>query len=109
MAENLTIKSQNIKEGDSTYSWVNVELGGTRVGKARIKRIYRRVIIKNITIFPEFQRRGLARKIIDLFKDTAREIIADRVRSSARGFWERMGFSDTGDGNYRWVSNCRSQ
>lgn len=107
MADNLTIKSQNIKEGDSNYCWVNIELGGTRVGKARIKRVYSRVIIKNITIFPEFQGRGLARKIVDLFKDTAREIIADRVRSSARGFWERMGFSDTGDGNYRWVSNRR--
>ncbi|MBW1677095.1 MAG: GNAT family N-acetyltransferase [Deltaproteobacteria bacterium] len=104
MAENLTVKTESIKEGDSSYCWVNIELGGTRVGKARIKRIYSRVIIKNITVFPEFQRRGLARKIIDLFKDTAREIIADRVRDTARGFWERMGFSDTGDGNYRWVS-----
>ena len=107
MADNLTITSQNLKEGDSRYCWVNIELGATRVGKARIKRVYSRVIIKSITIFPEFQRRGLARKIIELFKDTAREIIADRVRSSARGFWECMGFSDTGDGNYRWVSNRR--
>jgi GNAT superfamily N-acetyltransferase len=107
MADNLTIKSQNIREGDSRYCWVNIELGGTRVGKARIKRIYSRVIIKNINIFPEFQRRGLARRIIDLFKDSAREIIADRVRNSARGFWERMGFSDAGGGNYRWVSNRR--
>ena len=107
MPENLTIMKQNIKDGDSRYCWVNIELGGTRVGKARIKRVYSRVIIKNIAIFPEFQRRGFARKIIDLFKDTAREIIADRVRSSARGFWERMDFSDTGDGNYRWLSNRR--
>ena len=107
MAENLTVKTENIKEDDSSYCWVNIKIGDTRVGKARIKRVYSRVIIKNIIIFPEFQRRGLARKIIDLFKDTARQIIADRVRSSARGFWERMGFSDTGDGNYRWVSNCR--
>jgi GNAT superfamily N-acetyltransferase len=107
VAENLTIKTENIKEDDSSYCWVNIELGGTRVGKARIKRIYSRVTIKNITIFPEFQGRGFARKIVDLFKDTAREIIADRARSSAKGFWERMGFSDTGDGNYRWVSNRR--
>ena len=105
MTENLTINMKNIKKDDSNYCWVNIELGGTRVGKARIKRIYSRVIIKNITIFPEFQGRGLARKIVDLFKATAREIIADRVRSTARGFWEHMGFSDSGDGNYRWVSN----
>jgi GNAT superfamily N-acetyltransferase len=106
VAENLTVKTENI-EGDSSYCWVNIELGATRVGKARIKRIYSKVIIKNIIIFPEFQRCGLARKIMDLFKDTAREIIADRVRDTARGFWEHMGFSDTGDGNYRWVSNRR--
>jgi len=107
MAENLTVKTENIKKDDSSYCWVNIEIGDARAGKVRMKRIYGRVIIKNITIFPEFQGRGLARKIVDLFKDTAREIIADRVRSSARGFWEHMGFSDTGDGNYRWVSNRR--
>ncbi|MBW1967495.1 MAG: hypothetical protein JRG77_09910, partial [Deltaproteobacteria bacterium] len=39
------------------------------------------------------------------FKETAREIIADRVRGTARGFWEKMGFSDMGNGNYRWVIN----
>ena len=105
MADTLTIKTENIKEGDSRYCWVNIELGSTRVGKARIKRIYRRIIVKNITIFPEFEGRGFATQTVDLFKQMAREIIADRVRATARGFWEKMGFSDTGDGNYRWVSD----
>lgn len=108
MAENLTIKTENIKEGDSSYCWVNIELGDTRAGKARIKRNYSRLMIKNITIFPEFQKRGLARQTVDLFKETAREIIADRVRDTARGFWEHMGFSDTGNGNYRWLSDRRT-
>jgi len=103
MADNLTIKTENIKEGDSGYCWVNIELGDSRVGKARIKKVYSRIIIKNITIFPEFEGRGFAMQTVDLFKETAREIIADRVRDTARGFWEKMGFSDTGDGNYRWV------
>ena len=102
MAENLSIKTENIKEGDSGYCWVNIELGGTRVGKARIKRNYRKIIIKNINIFPEFEGRGFAAQTVDLFKKAAREIIADRVRGTARGFWERMGFTDIGDGNYRW-------
>ena len=39
---------------------------------------------------------------LDLFKETAREIIADRVRDTAKGFWEKMGFFDIGDGNYIW-------
>jgi len=107
MADTLTIKTENIKEGDSRYCWVNIELGSTRVGKARIKRIYRRIIVKNITIFPEFEGRGFATQTVDLFKQMAREIIADRVRDTATGFWEKMGFEDRGDGNYRWVDKPR--
>ena len=38
MAENLTVKTENIKEDDSSYCWVNIKIGDTRVGKARIKR-----------------------------------------------------------------------
>ena len=109
VADNLTIKTENVKEGNTRYCWVNIEIGDTRVGKARIKRIYRKIIIKNINIFPEFEGRGFATKTVDLFKETAREIIADRVRGPARGFWERMGFYDTGDGNYRWLSDHRQR
>lgn len=107
MTEKLTIKTENIKEGDSSYCWVNIELRDTRVGKARIKRIYRKIIIKNINIFPEFEGRSFATQTVDLFKETAREIIADRVRNTARGFWEKMGFKDKGDGNYRWLAERR--
>ena len=104
MTENLTIKMKNIKEGDSSYCWVNIERGDTRIGKVRIKKVYSRVIIKNINIFPEFERHGFAARTVVLFKETAREIIADRVRGTAKGFWEKMGFEDTGDGNYVWFS-----
>jgi hypothetical protein len=107
MTKKLTIKTENIKEGDSSYCWVNIELGDTRVGKARIKRIYRKIIIKNINIFPEFEGRRFATQTVDLFKETAREIIADRVRNTARGFWEKMEFEDKGDGSYRWVAERR--
>ena len=107
MADKLTIKTEDIKEGDSSYCWVSIELGGAMVGKARIKRIYRKIIIKSIVIFPEFERHGYAAQTVDLFKETAIEIIADRVRNTARGFWERMGFEDKGNGNYRWVHNSR--
>jgi len=107
MTEDLTIKTEKIKEGDSRYCWVNIELGDTRVGKARIRKIYRKIIIKNINIFPEFERHGFAAQTVDLFKKTAREIIADRVRGTARGFWEKMGFEDVDDGNYRWVAERR--
>ncbi len=107
MPQNLKINFENVNKGDSNYRWVNIELGDTRVGKARVNKIYRKIIIKNINIFPEFERHGFARQTVDLFKETAREIIAENVRSTARNFWERMGFHDTGDGNYRWSSNRR--
>ncbi|GAI73741.1 unnamed protein product [marine sediment metagenome] len=107
MTENLTIKMENIKEGDSSYCWVNIELGNTRVGKVRIKKVYSRLIIKNINIFPEFERHGIAARTVDSFKETARKIIADRVRETAEGFWEKLGFEDIGDGNYVWFSKDR--
>ena len=109
MADNLIIKTENIKQGDPSYCWVNIELGDTRIGKVRIKRIYRKIIIKNINIFPEFERHGFATQVLNQFKETAREIIADRVRGTARGFWEKMGFSDMGNGNYRWVKYSGTQ
>jgi len=103
MEGNLTIKMEDIHEGDSNYCWVNIEIGGARVGKVRLRRAYRRLIIKNINIFPEYERHDYARQTVDLFKETAREIIADRVRDTAKGFWEKMEFSDMGNGNYRWA------
>ncbi len=106
MKEKLNIRMENIKQGDSSYCWVNIELGSARVGKVRIKKVYRRLIIKNINIFSEFERCGYARQIVELFKETAKEIIADRVRGTAKGFWEKMGFFDVGDGNYRWAQKA---
>jgi len=105
MPQELSIKYEYVRQGDSHYRWVNIELGDIRVGKARIRIIYRKIIIKNINIYPEFERRGFASQTVDLFKETSREIIAENVRVTARDFWERMGFRDTGDGNYRWTSN----
>ena len=88
MPQSLSIKFENIKKNDSNYRWVNIELGDTRVGKARIKKIYRKIVIKNINIFPEFERRGFAKQTVDLFKEIAREIIAENVRATAREFWK---------------------
>ena len=104
MPQNLNINFRNVNKDDSKYQWVNIDLGETRVGKARIKKIYRTITIKNINIFPEFERHGFARQTVNLFKGAAQEIIAENVRITARKFWERMGFHDTRDGNYRWTS-----
>ena len=46
MTDKLIIKTDKIKNGDSSYFWVNIELGGNRIGKVRIKKIYRKVKVK---------------------------------------------------------------
>jgi len=86
----------------SGYRWINVEIDGTRVGKARIRVSGRMLVINSINIFPEFQNRGYGRKVIDAFKHTYRRITADRVRNTARGFWKKMGFVRRPNGNYVW-------
>ncbi len=105
MADKLIIKAEKIKNGDQSYSYLNIEFGDSRVGKVRIKKIYRKIIINNINIFPEYERRGFATQVLNFFKENAREIIADRVRGKAIDFWEKMDFTDMGNGNYKWVSN----
>jgi len=104
MAETLVIKTERINPYDSSYFYLNIEHGGARIGKARINKIYGKIIIKNINIFPEYQKQGFGTQVISYFKNTAREIIADRVRGTAKSFWEKMGFEDMHNGNYRWVS-----
>jgi len=109
MAKKLCIKFQKVNEGDPSYQWVNIELGKVRVGKARIKKHYSRIIIHTINIFPEFERNGFAKQTLDFFKEKAPEIIAERVRPTAKGFWKHLGFHDTCDGNYKWVSNDKNK
>jgi len=105
MADKLVIKTEKLKDGNPNYSYLNIEFGDSRVGKVRIKKIYRKIIINNINIFPEYERRGFATQALTFFKENAREIIADRVRGNAIGFWKKMNFTDMGDGNYKWVPN----
>ncbi len=100
--DDIKILFQPVHKGDDNYQWVNVELGPARVGKARIKKLGDVITINNINIFPEYERRGFATRVIKLFKDSAAVLIAENVRATARTFWELMGFEDTKDGHYRW-------
>jgi hypothetical protein len=86
----------------SDYNWVNIELGGDRIGKARVSISGSRLIINSINIFPEFERNGYARRVIAFCKDNYEEIVADRVRDSARVFWGKMNFNEQHNGNYVW-------
>lgn len=86
----------------SQFDWVDISLGEVRVGKARCKRFFApgrsRLVIYSIIIYPEWAGQGYGRAFIDYCKRNFEEIIADRVRHTAIGFWQAMGFRDNGDG-----------
>jgi len=86
----------------SHYRWMNIEVNGTRVGKMRVKASEETLTIYSITIFPEFQLHGYASKVIRTLQESHKELIADRVRQTARGFWRKMGFEADGAGNFAW-------
>ena len=105
MAEELEIIVDKNFNRLSDYKWMNIEFGKNRVGKARIIPSEERLIINSINIYPEFERNGYARKVINFYKGDYKEIVADRVRASARLFWEKMNFNKQPDGNYIWRNN----
>lgn len=102
MSKNIKINKDNSYSKISRYNWVNIEVENSRVGKARIFVSEGKLIINSINIFPEFERNGYARSVIDFFKNGHNEIVADRVRDTAKGFWDKMGFIRNNDGNYFW-------
>lgn len=86
----------------SKYDWINIDLDNERVGKVRALRTEEKLTIFSINIFPEFERNGLAKKVIQTFKHSYQTIVADRVRYSAIGFWEKMGFYRQDRDTYLW-------
>ena len=104
MPDELTFNLLTRNQQHSSYDWMNIDCAGIRVGKVRGLMKGRTLTICSVNIFPEFERRGLARKTIEMFKKSFDTIIADRVRHTAVGFWGKMGFSADKNGNYVWKS-----
>lgn len=102
MPEELILKLQTHDQQHSDYDWMNIEHCGKRVGKVRGLMDGKTLTIHSINIFPEFEGHGFARKTIRMFKKSFDTIIADRVRHTAVGFWEKMEFDTDGNGNYIW-------
>ncbi len=84
---------------------MNIDCEDIRVGKVRGKIDRKTLTINSINVFPEYERQGYARDTINMFKKSFTIIIADRVRFTAIGFWEKMGFCNNKDGNYIWRKN----
>ena len=102
MKKTLTFKLFPKEQQHSSYDWMNIDAGRNRVGKVRGHIGEKSAIIYSITIFPEYERRGYAARTVGMIKKRFDAVIADRVRPTARGFWEKMGFTAEPDGCYIW-------
>ena len=89
----------------SEYDWANISVDNQRGGKLRCSISGNTLTIWSINVFPEFEGRGYARQSIEVLKHSFDTIIADRVRFTAIGFWERMGFAEREDGT--WIAARR--
>jgi chemotaxis protein methyltransferase CheR len=101
-AIDVRIKRDRAFERVSRYTWFNIEAGGDRVGKARVSASGKQLTIYSMTIYPDYEGSGYGQRAIDLFKEQYPKIVADRARTRARGFWERMGFQGDDRGDYTW-------
>jgi chemotaxis protein methyltransferase CheR len=102
----LTFTVMDRRKQGSTYDWMNIDCGATRVGKVRGLAEGNRLTIHSLNIFPEFERHGIGRRAIETFKDHFEQITADRVRHTAVGFWKKMDFRRSDDGSYVWRKRC---
>ncbi len=87
----------------SDYDWINIYVDSTLIGKLRGKFDNDILTIYSVQIFPEYQGREYGRQVMDLLKVDFKTIVADRVRFSARGFWEKNGFAERDDGCFEYI------
>ena len=102
MAPVLKLIAAQKSETHSEYDWMNVFLDEEFVGKIRGKIQGKAITIYTITIFPEFQAHGTGRLVIERMQETFESIVADRVRFTAVGFWEKMNFVARPDGCFEY-------
>lgn len=103
MSEELSISFVAREIQKSEFDWANIQLGSQRVGKARclLDNQNDTVIIYSINVFQEYEGRGIGKEFVELCKKQFSTVIADRVRFTAIGFWEKLGFVHDQAGN--WV------
>jgi GNAT superfamily N-acetyltransferase len=84
------------------FDRIDIDLPDVRVGNVRCRFQADRVIVYSIQVFPEFQRNGYGTETINMLKKKFAVILADRVRFTAREFWEKKGFKELPDGNWEY-------
>jgi GNAT superfamily N-acetyltransferase len=90
----------------SEYDWADISDQSERIGKARCKIEHTTIIIYSINIYPEWEGHGYGREFVDYCKKRFQVVIANRVRPTAIGFWESMGFLDSNNGD--WIYQKQS-
>ena len=90
------------------HDWFDIEHAGTQVGRSRCRIEPDRLTIFSIMIYPEYEKHGYARTVIEHFKQQHGVIVADRVRYTARDFWAKVGFLPEPDGSYVWHRSAGS-
>lgn len=88
----------------SEYDWADISNAGERVGKVRCQIEDKAIVIYSINIYPEYSGHGYGRKFVEYCKAHFRKVIADRVRPTAVGFWEAMGFHNSADETWVYQS-----
>lgn len=82
------------------YDRIDIDLPQARVGNVRCRFMNEKVVVYSIQVFPEFQGNGYGAATIDMLKGRFSVLVADRVRFTAKDFWEKMGFTARPDGNW---------
>jgi len=91
-----------LRESLDGYERIDIDLPDVRVGYVRCRFMGEKVVVHSVQVFPEFQGNDYGTATIDLLKGRFQIIVADRVRFTAREFWEKMGFKQRLDGNWEY-------
>ncbi len=102
IGKNLDLKRLPRRPEIGDYDWFDIELAGTQVGKSRCRIEPDRLTVFSIMIYPEYEGQGFAKAVIEHFKGEHEEIVADRVRCTARDFWTKLGFMAESLDRYVW-------
>ena len=108
-AEKISVTK--IDEAETNDTWLEARIQDEVVARLRYEKRERTTIIKFVTVRPDFKGRGIARSLVDSFKDNSDIIVAKGVRYNARGFWAKVGFTRA-EKNYRWpasTGDCSSE
>ncbi len=101
----LTITKRDSLAG---YDRIDIDLPDVRVGNVRCRFMGEKVIVYSIQVYPEYQGNRYATETINMLKRDYEVIVADRVRFTAREFWEKMQFKALEDGNWEFRRNPRN-